>query len=179
MSTWTLFTDKFRNFPWKDLINHNPLNSLPDKFTNEDLKKLRSISKHRYTVNLLGCFEHAKKLNLVFEFAPPTSLRDHLRAYKSNPEEFQQKLSEKSLITFAIEIAKGLQHLAKKQCFHTDLAAHNILVKENEIKIANYEYPGNFCDSYYLEKTEPGRKRFLWLAPESCTNKMFDEQTNV
>lgn len=43
------------------------------------------------------------------------------------------------LHSFAIQIARGMQHLEEKQITHRDLAARNILIDENkQLKISDF-----------------------------------------
>lgn len=126
-------------------------------------------------MSYLGTSQIGGKLNLVFEHTQG-NLRDHLRSYKANPSQFKNnQLSEKKLTNFALQIAKGLKYLASKNLYHPDVALSNVFLHNDDVKIGNYGYPADSFDvNYYLEE-----KRYLWLAPESSSEKKFDKQTNV
>lgn len=48
-------------------------------------------------------------------------------------------LDHKELHSFAIQIARGMQHLENKGIIHRDLAARNILIDENrQLKISDF-----------------------------------------
>lgn len=48
-------------------------------------------------------------------------------------------LDHKELHSFAIQIARGMQHLEDKGIIHRDLAARNILIDENrQLKISDF-----------------------------------------
>lgn len=56
-----------------------------------------------------------------------------------NPVSLECVLDHKELHSFAIQIARGMQHLEDKGIIHRDLAARNILIDENrQLKISDF-----------------------------------------
>lgn len=103
-------------------------------------------------------------LYVIVEFAPHGNLRDFLRSRRppnsgyekpvgeENPK--KETLSEKDLISFSYQIARGMDYLSQRQCIHRDLAARNVLVAEDYVlKIADFGLTRNVTNIDYYRKT--------------------------
>lgn len=103
-------------------------------------------------------------LYVIVEFAPHGNLRDFLRSRRppnsgyekpvgeENPQ--KETLSEKDLISFSYQIARGMDYLSQRQCIHRDLAARNVLVAEDYVlKIADFGLTRNVTNIDYYRKT--------------------------
>lgn len=56
-----------------------------------------------------------------------------------NYNNLEYRLDHKELHKFALQIARGMQHLENRQITHRDLAARNILIDENKtLKISDF-----------------------------------------
>lgn len=89
-------------------------------------------------------------------------------------------LNDRDLLSFAKQIAIGMDFLASNKIVHRDLAARNILVCENKtVKIADFGLSRNiFVDNIYT-KTTSGRLPIKWLALESITEREYTTQSDV
>lgn len=117
---------------------------LKEGHTDEDVKDLvcemevmKMIGTHINIINLLGCCSQDGPLYVIVEFAPHGNLRDFLRkhrpsAYTDAPQEKEkQVLTQKDLVSYAYQVARGMQYLASRKCIHRDLAARNVLVSDD------------------------------------------------
>lgn len=88
------------------------------------------------------------EIALVMEFVQHGSLQSYLKIYK-------ESLSERQLLKYALDIAKGMDYLGTKNVVHRDLAARNILVvDDNHVKISDFglaQFLGS--NDYYILKT--------------------------
>ena len=86
------------------------------------------------------------------EFAEFGNLRDHLRRRRllrglnnedgqGHEEQIEGSLpiSLREMLSYAWQVARGMQFLSDRRCVHRDLAARNVLVaKDGVVKIADF-----------------------------------------
>jgi fibroblast growth factor receptor 2 len=102
---------------------------LKEGHTDEDVKDLvcemevmKMIGTHINIINLLGCCCQDGPLFVLVEFAPHGNLRDFLRKHRPNAyadaenEKEKQTLTQKDLVSFAYQIARGMEYLASRKC---------------------------------------------------------------
>nr|CAD7408771.1 unnamed protein product [Timema poppensis] len=80
------------------------------------------------------------------------------------------------LQNFALQIAKGMSHLEKKQITHRDLAARNILIDENKtLKISDF---GLSRSGIYINSRH---KKFplRWVSVEAIRDKLYSSKSDV
>ncbi|XP_049276749.1 fibroblast growth factor receptor homolog 1-like isoform X2 [Anopheles funestus] len=151
-----------------------------------EMEVMKMIGKHVNIINLLGCCCKDGPLYVIVEYAPHGNLKNFLRSHRfgSNYEATNEKekkiLTQKELISFAYQIARGMEHLASRRCIHRDLAARNILVSDNYVmKIADFGLARDIHDQEYYRKTTTGKLPIRWMAPESLEEKFYDSQSDV
>uniref|UniRef100_A0A1I8Q4U6 Fibroblast growth factor receptor n=1 Tax=Stomoxys calcitrans TaxID=35570 RepID=A0A1I8Q4U6_STOCA len=153
-----------------------------------EMEVMKIIGKHINIINLLGCCSQSGPLYVIVEFAPHGNLKDFLN--KNRPiKEYdkdgnltppQHHLTEKHLISFAFQIARGMEYLASRRCIHRDLAARNVLVSDDYVmKIADFGLARDIQDTDYYRKNTNGRLPIKWMAPESLQEKFYDSQSDV
>ncbi|CAO1419888.1 unnamed protein product [Diamesa hyperborea] len=166
---------------------------LKDGHTDDDVKDLvcemevmKIIGKHINIINLVACCSQDGPLLVIVEYAPHGNLRDFLRKYRpSNYEENanekeRQVLTQKNLVSYAYQIARGMEYLASRKCIHRDLAARNVLVSDDFVmKIADFGLARHIYDQDYYRKQTEGKLPIKWLAPESLFDKIYDTQSDV
>ncbi|XP_026736083.1 fibroblast growth factor receptor homolog 1-like [Trichoplusia ni] len=153
-----------------------------------EMEMMKMIGKHVNIINLLGCCTQDGPLYVIVEYAPNGNLREFLRnhrpgnRYESPTDDLKEKktLTQKDLVSFSYQVARGMEYLASRRCIHRDLAARNVLVSDDCIlKIADFGLAKDVhSNDYYRKKTE-GRLPVRWMAPESLYHKVFTTQTDV
>lgn len=157
-----------------------------------EMEVMKMIGKHINIINLLGCCTQNGPLWVIVEFAPHGNLKDFLKKNKplfvgspslqrsSDCLEDMPQLTEKNLVSFAFQIARGMEYLASRRCIHRDLAARNVLVSDDYImKIADFGLARDIQDTEYYRKNTNGRLPIKWMAPESLQEKFYDSQSDV
>lgn len=171
-----------------------------------EMEVMKIIGKHINIINLLGCCSQNGPLYVIVEFAPHGNLKDFLNKNRPlSPDCEQQQdikmmimngengpshvpaasmpqhqLTEKHLLSFAFQIARGMEYLASRRCIHRDLAARNVLVSDDYVmKIADFGLARDIQDTDYYRKNTNGRLPIKWMAPESLQEKFYDSQSDV
>ncbi|CAB3233746.1 unnamed protein product [Arctia plantaginis] len=153
-----------------------------------EMEMMKMIGKHVNIINLLGCCTQDGPLYVIVEYAPNGNLREFLRnhrpgnRYESPIEELKEKktLTQKDLVSFSYQVARGMEYLASRRCIHRDLAARNVLVSDDCIlKIADFGLAKDVQNNDYYRKKTEGRLPVRWMAPESLYHKVFTTQTDV
>ncbi|XP_061531847.1 receptor tyrosine-protein kinase erbB-3b [Phycodurus eques] len=127
---------------------------------------------HPYIVRLLGiCL--GSSLQLVTQLSSLGSLLEHIRQHKNS-------LGPQRLLNWCVQIAKGMYYLEEHCVVHRNLAARNILLKNNyQVQISDYAvadllYPDEKKYVYTNTKTP-----IKWMALESILFRRYTHQSDV
>lgn len=91
-----------------------------------EMEMMKMIGKHINIINLLGCCTQGGPLYVIVEYAPFGNLRDFLRQHRASStsgyelavgitEKEKKTLTQKDLVSFAYQVAKGMQYLASRR----------------------------------------------------------------
>lgn len=90
----------------------------------QEMEIMKMIRKHVNILSLLGCCTRDGPLYVILEYAPNGNLRDFLRSHHPSSEyEYiidntfmdTKILSQKDLISFAYQSARGMEYLASRR----------------------------------------------------------------
>ncbi|XP_054473898.1 receptor tyrosine-protein kinase erbB-3a [Anoplopoma fimbria] len=127
---------------------------------------------HVNVVRTLGICPGAS-LQLVTQLSSQGSLLEHVRNSKN-------KLSPQRLLNWCVQIAKGMYYLEDNRMVHRNLAARNVLLKNNytaqisDYGIADLLYPDD--KKYFYNEVKTPIK---WMALESILFRRYTHQSDV
>ncbi|XP_038055932.1 tyrosine-protein kinase receptor Tie-1-like [Patiria miniata] len=148
-----------------------------------EFKTMSQIKPHPNVVGLIGACIHKAVLYIALEYLPNGNLRDYLRSTRPQQQVAMKSddgvspLTSSNLLTFGIDIARGMDHLSDTGIIHRDLAARNILLGEDlTAKISDFGLSRG--EDIYFQKSK-NRVPFRWLAIESLTRRMYKSKSDV
>ncbi|XP_071807824.1 uncharacterized protein [Asterias amurensis] len=140
----------------------------------KELEVMKSLQKHPYVLNLLGCCTFYDPVTMVLEYAPHGCLLNHLR--KNRPHTPGGKPpSSPELVTYAMQVAKGMAYLSRQKVVHGDLTTRNVLLGQRMIcKISNAARVRNV-----VENVAEGRLGIRWMSPESICASVYTTMSDI
>ncbi|XP_033216141.1 vascular endothelial growth factor receptor 1 isoform X3 [Belonocnema kinseyi] len=84
------------------------------------------------------------------------------------------------LISWAFQVARGMEYLSKRKVLHGDLAARNILLAENNVvKICDFGLAKTMYKDSNYKKQGDALLPIKWMAIESIRDRVFSTQSDV
>ena len=133
---------------------------------------------HPNVLKLLGVVTIVKPMMMVTELMR-TGLTDFLDMI-DNSNSIPLDKMEEFFLRFTLEIANGMEHLARKRYVHRDLAARNILISHSiSCKIGDFGLARGVGveEVYYVSKG--GMVPLKWTAPEAILYMKYSEKSDV
>ncbi|XP_065218059.1 uncharacterized protein LOC135843932 [Planococcus citri] len=147
-----------------------------------EMEIMKLIGTHPNVLRLLGCCTQNGPLLIITEYAVHGNLLSFLHKHvaSENFETTPSKPSQRTLVTFGLQVARGMEYLSSMKCVHRDLAARNILVSDNQIlKIADFGLARDIKSKDYYRKKSGGRLPVKWMAPEALLRRLYTVQSDV
>ncbi|XP_022082882.1 muscle, skeletal receptor tyrosine protein kinase-like isoform X2 [Acanthaster planci] len=128
----------------------------------EDFKKEIAIQKdftrHPNIASMLGYCMEREPFYLIMEYLPRGNLQKYLRgrkdAWRDNTTEGDIPACPFQLLTFASQVAFGMDFLSTMGCIHRDLATRNVLLSEDLVcKLSDFGLARDVSETEQYEKT--------------------------
>lgn len=131
---------------------------------------------HPNVLSLVGLILSQNKFPvIVTEFMEKYDLKHYLAVNKSS-------VTLPQSIQFILNIARGMEYIARLKLVHRDLAARNCMVDKNlNVRVADFGLSKCVNDGGdYNSQGKSGSKRpYKWMSPESRTSGTFSEKTDI
>ncbi|EGI68910.1 Fibroblast growth factor receptor [Acromyrmex echinatior] len=174
----------------------------------EEIKIMKAAGSHTHLVNLIGCCTLPNNpICILLEYMKGGDLLAYLHyrrkiksgdkllysvektiskyaniveRNKNDNENLYDTIENQQFIKFALDIARGMEHLEVKGIIHRDLAARNILLTSDlTLKISDFGLSRN---GIYVINNMAGKVRQLpirWMSPEAICNHAFSSKSDV
>ena len=169
------------------------IKSAEERMTNEDInflideaKMLNMIEPHPNLVSMIGCdgskLQSKREFHILLEYCEQGDLRSYLKTHKidiisGNENDVH---NSRSVLKLALDIAKGMRFLQRKEIMHGDLQAKNVWMADSILtsglplaKIADFGLSKEFRHKYGYEKTNRMEVPWKWMAPEYIFDDYF------
>ncbi|XP_033110473.1 uncharacterized protein LOC117111633 isoform X3 [Anneissia japonica] len=151
-----------------------------------EIDLMKALGHHPNVVSLLACCTLEQPICLVVEHCEHGDLLNYIRIHRNREMQTEDTtntlspLTPKDLLSFARQIALGMEYLSQKGFVHRDLAARNVLVADNKIaKIGDFgltRYVYN--DKIYLNR-KGGKLPIKWMSIEAIFDHVFTSKSDI
>ncbi|XP_070549786.1 tyrosine kinase receptor Cad96Ca-like isoform X1 [Ptychodera flava] len=150
------------------------------KAASKEVEVMKTLSNTN-VISLLAYSTNKEKPYLILEYSQHGNLKAYLQRNRAKFLIDNNAASQEQLLSFAVDIAKGMKHIASHRIIHRYLAAKHVLVcNELTCKISNLSYTSDVSDgSRFTKLAERGELPYPWMAPESLTNWTFSVKSDV
>ncbi|KAK3093185.1 hypothetical protein FSP39_012370 [Pinctada imbricata] len=156
-----------------------------------EIRLMKEIGYHKNIVSMLGCCTLQDPVCLIVEHLPHGDLLTYLRNIRQLLHAREDKdrqyvnsevesLSPTDLMSFARQIAIGMEFLSQKGFVHRDLAARNVLVgADKNVKIGDFGLTRFvYNDQIYINRNG-GKLPLKWMSVEAIFELTFSTASDV
>ena len=152
----------------------------------EEISLMKCIGYHKNIVNMVGCSTIKPPLCLIVEYMQHGDLLNYMRKHRikgvnNTSDHCNAMLSPQIMMSFAWQIACGMEYLATNNIVHRDLAARNILVgSANNIKISDFGLSRHVSNELiYVSKNKVRKLPLKWMSTEAIYLQTFTTASDV
>ncbi|XP_046575665.1 uncharacterized protein LOC124283699 isoform X2 [Haliotis rubra] len=157
----------------------------------KEINLMKRIGYHANVVSMLGCCTLRQPICLVVEHMANGDLlhylkkiRHSLRVQEEETGHYENRevehITPLDLLSFARQIARGMEFLSGKSFVHRDLAARNILVDDNKVlKIGDFGLTRFIYDDKIYVNRHGGKLPVKWMSVEAIFDLTFSTASDV
>ncbi len=143
----------------------------------QEINIMKTLGIHDHIVSMLGCITTDGPVCLIVEFCSSGDLLQFLRTKKNSSD--SDPIFVDRLLSFAWQIADGLDYIISKGYVHRDVAARNVLVHDDHIaKVGDFGLC-RFTDKDDAYISQGGRLPVKWMAIECLKYYEFTPASDV
>nr|XP_006813611.1 PREDICTED: proto-oncogene tyrosine-protein kinase receptor Ret-like [Saccoglossus kowalevskii] len=151
-----------------------------------EIELMKDIGHHQNVVSIIACCTVQEPLCLIVQHCQDGDLLKFLRQRRSelvannqNIDE-SEKLNPSDLLSFARQIAIGMEFLSQKGFVHRDLAARNVLVSDHKtVKIGDFGLTRYIYDDKIYHNKKGGKLPIKWMSVEAIFDQVFTTQSDI
>lgn len=141
------------------------------------------VRQHSNVLNILGITSDPDgEMLLILEHCGGGCLLDVLHDNRDKRPFEEGYLSELNRINYAMQAARGLEHIHTCNIVHRDVAARNILLtNHNVVKVSDYGLTRNVQgqENSFYQMASIGKVPYRWLALESWEKGIYSRKSDV
>ncbi|XP_046578388.1 fibroblast growth factor receptor 3-like [Haliotis rubra] len=166
------------------MVKETATDAMKEDFYHE-LTIVRKLPTHPNVVAYLGCVTASDPALMVMEYVNGGDLLTYLR--KRRPEKTTEQtpkeesfVTPKDMLSFALQIARGMAHVAAQKIIHRDVAARNVLIDRKHVcKVSDFGLARDVEGADVYERTNKGPLPIRWMAPESLRDSVHTSKSDV
>ncbi|XP_070563379.1 uncharacterized protein [Ptychodera flava] len=147
----------------------------------QEIQLLQRLQDHANVIKLIGVVSEPSYCCTITELMRQ-DLLIYLKKSKSEDSKLTVKQLDRSLVTFALHVARALEYLNHQQVVHRDIAARNILISFDDVaKIADFGLSRDVYQKGQYQRHPMGGMLVpvRWMAPEALSPGVYSHKSDI